>query len=143
MLPTLRLPSVFLAHRSKLGLVVSSGVTLHDVKRFSASVRLRAFGPRDLTSDGIYQSKATVLLNAVGFDRLHDASQLRVEWPGLKPPLIALGKRNEHIGSRQLWPRDLCGGRSAMAVPTATVGVGSHGRSLAAEHFMLLQRCEY
>ncbi len=47
-----------------VGLVVSSGVTMHDYKRFSASLRLRAFGPRDLTSDGIYRSSATVLLNA-------------------------------------------------------------------------------
>ncbi|HWB83463.1 MAG TPA: TonB-dependent receptor [Bryobacteraceae bacterium] len=47
-----------------VGVVVSSGVTLHDYKRFSTSLRLRAFGPRDLTSDGIYQSHATVLLNA-------------------------------------------------------------------------------
>jgi outer membrane receptor protein involved in Fe transport len=27
-------------------------------------LRLRAFGPRDLTSDGIYRSAATMLLNA-------------------------------------------------------------------------------
>lgn len=47
-----------------VGLVVSSGVTLHDYKRFSTSLRLRAFGPRDLTSDGLYRSNATVLLNA-------------------------------------------------------------------------------
>ena len=44
--------------------MVSSGVTLHDFKRFSSSLRLRAFGPRDLTSDGIYRSDATILLNA-------------------------------------------------------------------------------
>ena len=51
-----------------VGLVVSSGITLHDYKRFSTSLRLRAFGPRDLTSDGIYRSNATVLLNAdVGY----------------------------------------------------------------------------
>ncbi len=31
---------------------------------FSTSLRLRAFGPRDLTSDAIYRSNATVLLNA-------------------------------------------------------------------------------
>jgi hypothetical protein len=47
-----------------VGLVVSSGITMHDYKRLSASLRLRAFGPRDLTSDGIYRSNATVLLNA-------------------------------------------------------------------------------
>lgn len=37
---------------------------MHAYKRFSASLRLRAFGPRDLTPDGIYRSNATVLLNA-------------------------------------------------------------------------------
>jgi hypothetical protein len=47
-----------------VGLVASAGATMHEYKRFSASLRLRAFGPRDLTSDGIYRSNATVLLNA-------------------------------------------------------------------------------
>ncbi len=47
-----------------VGLVASSGITLHDYRRLTASLRLRAFGPRDLTSDGIYRSGATVLLNA-------------------------------------------------------------------------------
>ncbi|HTS49779.1 MAG TPA: TonB-dependent receptor [Bryobacteraceae bacterium] len=47
-----------------VGLVASAGATMHDYKRFSASLRLRAFGPRDLTSDGIYRSASTVLLNA-------------------------------------------------------------------------------
>jgi len=51
-----------------VGLVVSSGITLHDYEAFSASLRLRAFGPRDLTSDGIYHSNTTILLNAeVGY----------------------------------------------------------------------------
>ena len=45
-----------------VGVVASAGVTMHDYKRFSASLRLRAFGPRDLTSDGIYRSNTTVLL---------------------------------------------------------------------------------
>jgi TonB dependent receptor len=47
-----------------VGVVASAGATMHDYKRFSASLRLRAFGPRNLTSDAISQSKATVLLNA-------------------------------------------------------------------------------
>jgi hypothetical protein len=47
-----------------VGLVASAGATMHDYGRFSASLRLRAFGPRDLTSDGIYRSSATILLNA-------------------------------------------------------------------------------
>ena len=47
-----------------VGIVASAGVTMHDYNRLSASVRLRAFGPRDLTSDGIYRSSTTLLLNA-------------------------------------------------------------------------------
>ena len=46
-----------------VGWVVSSGVTLHDWHGWSASLRLRYFGPRYLTSDGIYQSSPTLLLN--------------------------------------------------------------------------------
>jgi hypothetical protein len=47
-----------------VGVVASAGATMHDYKRFSASLRLRAFGPRDLTSDAIYRSNATILVNA-------------------------------------------------------------------------------
>ncbi len=48
--------------------VISSGATLHDLKGFTSSLRLRYFGPRYLTSDGIYQSSQTVLLNGeVGY----------------------------------------------------------------------------
>jgi len=47
-----------------VGLVISSGATVHDLKGFSASLRLRDFGPRNLTSDAIYRSKTTTLLNA-------------------------------------------------------------------------------
>ncbi len=47
-----------------VGLVIASGATVHDWHGLSASLRLRYFGPRDLTSDGIYSSRATCLLNA-------------------------------------------------------------------------------
>ena len=43
--------------------VISSGITLHDYKGFTSTLRLRYFGPRDLTSDGINRSAATLLLN--------------------------------------------------------------------------------
>ncbi len=43
--------------------VVSAGATLHDYKGFTVSLRLRYFGPRPLTSDGIYTSPATALVN--------------------------------------------------------------------------------
>ena len=46
-----------------VGVVISSGITLHDYAGFSSSLRLRYFGPRDLTSDGIFRSNQTVLLN--------------------------------------------------------------------------------
>ena len=47
-----------------VGVVISSGVTLHSLNRFSGALRLRYFGPRSLTSDGIYRSPATALVNA-------------------------------------------------------------------------------
>jgi hypothetical protein len=48
--------------------VISSGATLHDLKGLTSSLRLRYFGPRSLTSDGLYQSSQTVLLNGeVGY----------------------------------------------------------------------------
>jgi hypothetical protein len=51
-----------------VGWVISSGATLHDLKGFSGSLRLRYFGPRYLTSDAIYRSNLTALLNAeVGY----------------------------------------------------------------------------
>jgi hypothetical protein len=46
-----------------VGMVISSGITMHDYAGFSSSLRLRYFGPRDLTSDGIYRSQATALVN--------------------------------------------------------------------------------
>jgi hypothetical protein len=51
-----------------VGLVIATGITLRDYEGFSSSLRLRYFGPRDLTSDGIYRSNATALLNGeVGY----------------------------------------------------------------------------
>ncbi|WP_420236131.1 TonB-dependent receptor [Telmatobacter bradus] len=44
--------------------VISSGVTLHDYKGFTGTMRLRYFGPRDLTSDGLNRSNSTLLINA-------------------------------------------------------------------------------
>jgi hypothetical protein len=46
-----------------VGVVISSGITVHDYAGFSSSLRLRYFGPRDLTSDGIFRSNQTVMLN--------------------------------------------------------------------------------
>jgi outer membrane receptor protein involved in Fe transport len=43
--------------------VVSAGATLQDYKGFSASLRLRYFGPRPLTSDALYTSPTTALVN--------------------------------------------------------------------------------
>ena len=47
-----------------VNLVISSGAALHDLKGLTSSLRLRYFGPRYLTSDGLYQSNQTVLFNA-------------------------------------------------------------------------------
>jgi outer membrane receptor protein involved in Fe transport len=52
-------------------------------------LRLRTFGPRDLTSDGVYRSRATVLLNAeVGY-------QIRKKWR-VSAELLNLLNRRDH-----------------------------------------------
>jgi hypothetical protein len=71
--------------------VASSGVTMHDYKRFSASLRLRAFGPRDLTSDAIYRSNATVLLNA------EVRYRITKEWSFVVEALNLLNRRDHDI----------------------------------------------
>ena len=72
-----------------VGLVISSGITLHDLKSFSGSLRLRYFGPRDLTSDGIYRSNSTALLNAVvGY-------QINKKWR-VSAELLNLLNRRDH-----------------------------------------------
>jgi len=62
-----------------VGLVVSSGITLHDLNGFSSSLRLRYFGPRDLTSDGIYRSSETILVNAEAGYQFNKTWRISVE----------------------------------------------------------------
>ncbi len=52
--------------------VVSAGATLQDLKGLSASLRLRYFGPRPLTSDAIYTSPSTSLVNMLARYKFSD-----------------------------------------------------------------------
>jgi len=72
-----------------VGLVIASGITLHDWHGFSASLRLRYFGPRDLTSDGIYQSRPTLSLNG------EVAYQINKTWR-ISVVLLNLLNRHDH-----------------------------------------------
>jgi hypothetical protein len=70
--------------------VISSGVALHDYRGFSSSLRLRYFGPRDLTSDGIYRSHATALLNGeIGYQIVEGKWRVSAE-------LLNLLNRRDH-----------------------------------------------
>jgi len=71
--------------------VISSGITLHNYKGFTSSIRLRYFGPRDLTSDGINRSNATLLLNA-GLEY-----QFKKQWTISGDFLNLLNRRNDDI----------------------------------------------
>jgi hypothetical protein len=62
-----------------VGVVISSGITLLDWHGFSGSLRLRYFGPRDLTSDGIYRSSQTVLVNAEAGYQINKTWRVSVE----------------------------------------------------------------
>jgi len=66
-----------------VGVVISSGITLHDFHGFSASLRLRYFGPRDLTSDGLYQSSSTLLLNAQAGYQINKTWRISAEFLNL------------------------------------------------------------
>jgi hypothetical protein len=69
--------------------VISSGITLHDYRGFTSSLRLRYFGPRDLTSDGIYRSNATALINGeIGY-------QIHKEWR-VSAEFLNLPNRRDH-----------------------------------------------
>jgi hypothetical protein len=71
--------------------VLSSGVTLREYKRFTSTLRLRYFGPRDLTSDGINRSRATLLVNAgVGY-------RIGEKWRVSADLLNLLNRRNDDI----------------------------------------------
>jgi hypothetical protein len=64
--------------------VISSGIALHDYRGFSSSLRLRYFGPRDLTSDGINRSQATALLNGeVGYQIVEGKWRVSAEFLNL------------------------------------------------------------
>jgi outer membrane receptor protein involved in Fe transport len=71
--------------------VISSGITLHDYKGLTSTLRLRYFGPRDLTSDGINRSKATLLVNAgAGY-------QIAERWRISADLLNLFNRRNDDI----------------------------------------------
>jgi outer membrane receptor protein involved in Fe transport len=63
-----------------VALEISSGITLHDLAGFSASLRLRYFGPRNLTSDKIFRSNSTLLLNAEAGYQINKTWRLSAEF---------------------------------------------------------------
>jgi hypothetical protein len=74
-----------------VGLVISSGATARFRKGVYGSLRLRYFGPRNLTSDAIYRSKTTALLNAeVGY-------QINKTWRVSAEFLNLLNRRDHDI----------------------------------------------
>lgn len=74
-----------------VNVVIASGITLHNYKGFSSTFRLRYFGPRDLTSDGINRSPSTLLVNA-GF-----GYQIKRTWRISADLLNLLDRRNDDV----------------------------------------------
>jgi outer membrane receptor protein involved in Fe transport len=66
-----------------VGLVVASGIAMPNLKSFSGSLRLRYFGPRELTSDRIYRSKSTLLLNGEAGYRIRESWRVAAEFLNL------------------------------------------------------------
>lgn len=66
-----------------VGLVLASGIAVTDYKGIESSLRLRYFGPRDLTSDGIYRSPATALVNGDASYRFGERWRVSAEFLNL------------------------------------------------------------
>lgn len=66
-----------------VGLVLASGIAVTDFKGIESSLRLRYFGPRDLTSDGIYRSPATALVNGDASYRFGERWRVSAEFLNL------------------------------------------------------------
>ena len=71
--------------------MVSAGATLQDLKGFSASLRLRYFGPRPLTSDAIYTSPSTALVN------LEASYKFSKNWSLVSEVLNVLNRRDHDV----------------------------------------------
>ncbi len=71
--------------------VVAAGATLQNYKGFSASLRLRYFGPRPLTSDAIYTSPSTALVN------LGASYKLNEHWSLLGEVLNLFNRRDHDV----------------------------------------------
>ncbi|HVY68723.1 MAG TPA: TonB-dependent receptor [Verrucomicrobiae bacterium] len=69
--------------------VLTAGVTVHDASKFTTSLRLRYFGPRDLISNGSFRSGETLLLN------LHVGYQISKHWH-LAADVFNLLDRRDH-----------------------------------------------
>ncbi|MGA9544953.1 MAG: TonB-dependent receptor [Candidatus Sulfotelmatobacter sp.] len=69
--------------------VVAAGTTVKDYKGFSATLRLRYFGPRPLTSDALYTSPSTALVN------LGANYKINKNW-GLWGEVLNLFNRRDH-----------------------------------------------
>jgi len=71
--------------------VVAAGATAQNYKGFSASLRLRYFGPRPLTSDALYTSPSTALVN------LQASYKFNKNWSLVGDVLNLLNRRDHDI----------------------------------------------
>ena len=74
--------------------VVSAGATLKELSGFSSSLRLRYFGPRPLTSDAIYTSPSTTLVN------FEASYKFNKSWSLVGEVLNVFNRRDHDVGLR-------------------------------------------
>jgi hypothetical protein len=97
--------------------VVAAGVTAQNYKGFSASARLRYFGPRPLTSDAIYTSPATALVN------LQASYRFSRNWSLVGEVLNVLNRRDHDVDYAYVSQITPAGGLGLPATPPATIAV--------------------
>ena len=95
--------------------VVAAGATMEDVKGFSASLRLRYFGPRPLTSDALYTSPSTALVN------LGATYKFNSNWSLVGEVLNVLNRRDHDVDYAYVSQITPAAGLGLPAIPPSTL----------------------
>jgi outer membrane receptor protein involved in Fe transport len=95
--------------------VVAAGATAENLRGFSTSLRLRYFGPRPLTSDALYKSPSTALVN------LQASYRFNKNWSLVGEVLNVLNRRDHDVDYAYVSQINSAAGLGLPATPPTTL----------------------
>jgi outer membrane receptor protein involved in Fe transport len=95
--------------------VVAAGATAENLRGFSTSLRLRYFGPRPLTSDALYKSPSTALVN------LQTSYRFNKNWSLVGEVLNVLNRRDHDVDYAYVSQINSAAGLGLPATPPTTL----------------------